>query len=104
MSKHKKAEPEPQVDRDQFLADYARNAFASKLALWIVILAQLPLIYLIWNRTFPEFEVDGCYYHHMHMIAFTPDRILGHLFAHSFLQPRNILRRPREHYQLSMST
>ncbi len=51
-----------------FIGQYRRLTAVGRWAVWIILLLQLPLLYLLINRLFPDFEIDGCYYHHMHMI------------------------------------
>jgi hypothetical protein len=51
---------------------YRQYPAVMKIALWLILLSQLPLLYLVCNQLFLGFAIEGCSYHHMHMI----DRVL----------------------------
>lgn len=54
--------------RDRVVGGFRRMPGAWKLALLVVVLTQLPVFYLLYNRTFAPFDTDKNPYEHMHMI------------------------------------
>ena len=50
-------------------AQYDRSAGWTRIAIWLVLLSYIPILYMLVNRTFADFDIDGCSYQHLNMIA-----------------------------------